>query len=758
MNSKSFIIPKSSPKKLPQGIDTKSHSFVSDPKETLCSPKSFLQKSFHRLNAVSPSSRHFKRLSEEIASPHEPQVDERSNNRMKSIYSKIKVVVTLSDPFRPNKELSTRPEALKKPDILRASFTQNKSNYLEVEVPSPTLSSSSHKKPKNTLYPLLGVNQLEEPIGRRIFQSEGRTSPFKKNASGAEALNSEQSNSHSNVVIKKADQDPLARSKYWKNISLNNQHSQKSSLVKLQEPSDNALTRIIRRKSCHCNDCGGISTLEKRHMNIVIPIKRTEERIELSLKILERFNTSKTEHLESAVKTPKQSFPKRRDGRIQNGNDFPKPSSAKSNMLEIKTFSLAVSHLEEAKARKSRNFNDELKNDSIALNDTKTPKSNDKQTPKSDRKRSIRLSQKVCSLNIEDKFQARPSHSKEGPFSIKQCDPERIHSSSDSQSEMSMSELDSPLSSQIKGSRYTIRKSWQNKDLISPNKIEEVPSSVESPEIRPMNRSSIKNYTKSKTMNFPRINKQANVKTHGNLKDAIETNYTDRELNIDFKEEKEFAPVKNFLINESAIHNAQSPGRGLISQLIKSPRNLRVKVPEKTRSNKQTQPYSSYYSTKNDFSSLGSKKQLNGIYSDTYLSNSMSFKQIKPQQSAKDISLLNVSKQTKLPQFPKNASLFDLNKPLEVEKMTPKATSGVRIKLGRITITTSLLNNRESRPNDYGVIHEKGELRTDVDQSPRKKKKSPLKMREKNKNFEALSLNKIIGAYDSAHTSLVTKK
>lgn len=41
-----------------------------------------------------------------------------------------------------------------------------------------------------------------------------------------------------------------------------------------------ALSNMIRRKSCHCSDCGGLSKFEKRHLNVVTMTKREEMMME----------------------------------------------------------------------------------------------------------------------------------------------------------------------------------------------------------------------------------------------------------------------------------------------------------------------------------------------------------------------------------------------------------------------------------------------------------------------------------------------
>ena len=232
------------------------------PKNLPTSPLSFLQKSYIPLNMVSPS-KFDKRMSQivpfySLANLKETKIPD-SNNR------KGKIVKTLA---------AVRDSHSKKSPFADLSSNNKRSISLRKNVLANEIASLSLEKQRsrqNSKHAIKGMKQLDsrENTPPRI------NSPFKLNNLGdshSPQRSTETSPSNRNASKKHA---VSGRSRFGKGNVGDKMSGLKETLKNNKEQNKRVLGNVIRRKSCICSDCGGISAFEKKHLNIAIPPKRS---------------------------------------------------------------------------------------------------------------------------------------------------------------------------------------------------------------------------------------------------------------------------------------------------------------------------------------------------------------------------------------------------------------------------------------------------------------------------------------------------
>ena len=146
-------------------------------------------------------------------------------------------------------------------------------------------------------------------------------------------------------------------------------------IQKIADKDEEALLlNTIRRKSCHCNDCGDLSKLEKKHLNTIVSSKRAEfnqEKVTLKLKCPEEIPTDRTN---SAKRThsfrgilPSSKLPARKGSKIMEAAEKLKLLSS-SSFANLKPSHISVPDRDNAVLSK---FSSLVTKESLELDPTK---------------------------------------------------------------------------------------------------------------------------------------------------------------------------------------------------------------------------------------------------------------------------------------------------------------------------------------------------------------------------------------------------
>jgi len=228
------------------------------------SPLSLLQKSIRILNA-SNSTKSIKRFSQELsrAMPDQSQSEYFRETPNKYYH---KTIIGLSTPKNSKSHFAAADQSA---DISRNSSSKKPNLIADITALRKENSNRSLKgSARNT--------HIENPKSVRSSIKKHEISPgLSQKRSNTSKLSGSQSSSPDNspLASKAKNQIHHGKSLFGKGYSKDDPN-RKGSTRRLLLKNRFLLGNIIRRKSCHCSDCGGISAFEKKHLNIAIPPTR----------------------------------------------------------------------------------------------------------------------------------------------------------------------------------------------------------------------------------------------------------------------------------------------------------------------------------------------------------------------------------------------------------------------------------------------------------------------------------------------------
>ncbi len=253
------------------------------------SPLSLLQKRIRVLNADN-SAKGNKRFSQELsqAMPDQSQSEYFRDHPGKFHH---KTIIGLSSPKNSKSHFAEQSQ-----EISRTNST--KKGQIAADITSLRRENSNRSVKGLPKHINIDAARSNRSSIRKVDVSPGLSSSRKVNIS---KLSGSQSSSPDNSpMASKAKRLEHAKSQFGKG----KEDSRKGSSRRLLLGKNKYLLgNIIRRKSCHCSDCGGISAFEKKHMNIAIPPKRASKfNLLVGLRRLSRFVGSSPSEMSSNSK------------------------------------------------------------------------------------------------------------------------------------------------------------------------------------------------------------------------------------------------------------------------------------------------------------------------------------------------------------------------------------------------------------------------------------------------------------------------
>lgn len=257
------------------------------------SPLSLLQKRIRVLNADN-SAKSNKRFSQELgrAMPDQSQSEYFRDHPSKYHH---KTVVGLSSPKNSKSHFADQSQEI------------SRTNSIKKGNPGADIPSFRKENSSRSVKGLPKPINIDGPKSGRSSIKKSEVSPglSSRKINISKLSGSQSSSPDSSPLASKAKRLEHGKSQFGKGRDDGNSLRKGSSRRLLLGKNKYLLGNIIRRKSCHCSDCGGISAFEKKHLNIAIPPKRSsrfKDHLLIGLRKLSRFVGSSPSDMSSNSK------------------------------------------------------------------------------------------------------------------------------------------------------------------------------------------------------------------------------------------------------------------------------------------------------------------------------------------------------------------------------------------------------------------------------------------------------------------------
>lgn len=191
---------------------------------------------------------------------------------------------------------------------------------------------SSVRKSQNNLLKETGSKNLDNNTAELLRRGSLTTGALAETLDTSLSANKDNNNNSSRSLVKNYEGHSIKKNLMESNHLSNHRFlaKQKSVVVKegfggaspadgfFDSVGDNSrgdgrvlLSSTMRRRSCHCSDCGGISSMEKKHLHITIPCDRVQKRA-VALLLSLKYQESQDNNKNTSSHSPGHSTPRQR--------------------------------------------------------------------------------------------------------------------------------------------------------------------------------------------------------------------------------------------------------------------------------------------------------------------------------------------------------------------------------------------------------------------------------------------------------------